>query len=87
MKYFIDGQQVADHGDKYYPETPMSINFNLWFIDLQGHTSGDSHYVQDVDWLYFAENEVVAPDEATNRVDGYRADGVEHTDTVGGCTA
>ncbi len=36
IKYYIDGTLMATHGGIYYPETPMSINFNLWFITLQG---------------------------------------------------
>ena len=32
VRYYVDGALFADHGDSYYPETPMSINFNLWFI-------------------------------------------------------
>ncbi|GAA4892209.1 glycosyl hydrolase family 16 [Stackebrandtia albiflava] len=82
VRYYIDGALAATHGGKYYPETPMSINFNLWFIDLAAHTGGVSRYVQDVDWLYFSQNEVVAPAEAVDRVADLRADGVGHTDTV-----
>ena len=33
VRYFVDGAPLADHGDKFYPEVPMSINFNLWFIE------------------------------------------------------
>ncbi|MEV4417571.1 RICIN domain-containing protein [Catellatospora sp. NPDC049609] len=83
VKYFIDGALVADHGDKFYPETPMSINYNLWFIDSSGHTGGRSTYIQQVDWLYFAGNEVISTDVARNRVNAYRSLGTTHVDTVG----
>ena len=83
VKYFIDGALVADHGDKFYPETPMSINYNLWFIDSSGHTGGRSTYIQQVDWLYFAGNEVISGDVARNRVNAYRGLGTSHVDTVG----
>jgi hypothetical protein len=33
VRYFVDGQLIAQHGGGYYPDAPMSINFNLWFID------------------------------------------------------
>jgi len=84
VRYYIDGNLFADHGDRYYPETPMSINFNLWFISggLVGQP-GDRAYRQQVDWLYFAENEVVSPDQVRTRVNGYRTAGVDHVDTVG----
>ncbi len=42
VKYYVDGALVADHSGIYYPETPMSINFNLWFIDTAAHTGGTS---------------------------------------------
>ena len=32
VKYFVDGELHAEHGEKFYPESLMSINFNLWFI-------------------------------------------------------
>ncbi|MEU0883727.1 cellulose binding domain-containing protein [Lentzea sp. NPDC005914] len=83
VKYFIDGTQVADHGDKYYPETPMSINFNLWFISggLQG-SSAERAYQQDVDWVYFAKDRVLSPAQVKTAVQNYRNSGVEHTDNV-----
>ncbi|MGM1060668.1 cellulose binding domain-containing protein [Saccharothrix sp. Mg75] len=83
VKYFIDGTLVADHGDKYYPETPMSINFNLWFIagGLAG-APGDRAYQQHVDYVYFAKDQVLSPAQVQSRVSGYRSSGVAHVDTV-----
>jgi hypothetical protein len=84
VRYYVDGVQVADHGDKYYPETPMSINFNLWFIDLAAHAGGRSVYNQQVDWLYYAGSEALTPAQVMSRVSGLRSTGTTHTDTVGG---
>jgi len=83
VKYFIDGAQVADHSGIYYPETPMSINFNLWFIDTAAHSGGMATYRQQVDYLYHTVSEVLSPAQVSSRVNGYRASGVTHTDTVG----
>ncbi len=83
VKYFIDGAQVADHSGTYYPETPMSINFNLWFIDTVAHSGGTSTYRQQVDYLLHTVGEVLTPAQVSSRVNGYRASGVTHTDTVG----
>jgi hypothetical protein len=83
VKYFVDGVQVADHGDQYYPETNMSINFNLWFIDLATHTGGRAVYHQQVDWLYYAGSEALTPAQVATRVSGLRSAGTAHTDTVG----
>jgi hypothetical protein len=83
VKYFIDGAQVADHSGIYYPETPMSINFNLWFIDTAAHSGGMATYRQQVDYLYHTVSEVLTPAQVSSRVNGYRASGVSHTDSVG----
>ncbi|MDG4820686.1 glycosyl hydrolase [Asanoa sp. WMMD1127] len=83
VKYYVDGQQVADHGDQYYPETNMSINFNLWFIDTAAHAGGRSVYNQAVDYLYYAGSEVLTPAQVATRVSGLRSAGTAHTDTVG----
>lgn len=82
VKYFIDGTQVADHSGIYYPETPMSINFNLWFIDSAAHTGGTATYRENVDYLLHTVGEVLTPAQVSARVNGYRAAGVTHTDTV-----
>jgi Carbohydrate-binding module family 5/12/Glycosyl hydrolases family 16 len=82
VKYYVDGVLVGDHSGKYYPRQPMSINFNLWFIDTAGHTSGLSTYIEQIDWLYFAKDEVVAPADVTARAAGYRAAGTRFVDTV-----
>jgi hypothetical protein len=82
VTYYIDGTKVATHGGIYYPETPMSVNFNLWFIDSAAHTGGRSTYTQAVDYFYYAGGEVVSPTEAKNRVTAYRSAGTKHQDTL-----
>ncbi|WP_206184667.1 cellulose binding domain-containing protein [Thermoactinospora rubra] len=81
IRYYVDGRLFADHGDIYYPETPMWIMFNQWFIDLQGSTTPRT-YRQQVDWVYHAAGEVVAPAEVTGRVGAYRSAGTAFVDTV-----
>ncbi|NUP01431.1 MAG: hydrolase [Nonomuraea sp.] len=81
IKYYVDGRLFGDHGDIYYPETPMWIMFNQWFIDLQSAT-GTRTYRQQADWLYYSKNEVVAPADVTARVAALRASGTTFKDTV-----
>ncbi|MFG1690038.1 cellulose binding domain-containing protein [Nonomuraea sp. NPDC049269] len=81
IKYYIDGRLFADHGDIYYPETPMWIMFNQWFIDLQGGTTPRS-YRQQVDWVYHSKNEVVSPADVLSRVSTFRTAGTAFQDTV-----
>jgi hypothetical protein len=89
MIYFIDGVQVGDHSGKFYPRQTMTINWNLWFIDTAAHTGGLSTYIQQVDWVLFAKNQVLAPSAAIAKAAAYRGSGNAFTDTVdstGGCS-
>jgi hypothetical protein len=89
MIYFIDGVQVGDHSGKFYPRQTMTINWNLWFIDTAAHTGGLSTYIQQVDWVLFAKNQVLSPAQASSKAASYRTAGNAFTDTVdstGGCS-
>ncbi|MEV4806103.1 cellulose binding domain-containing protein [Nonomuraea sp. NPDC049421] len=81
IKYYVDGRLFADHGGDHYPETPMWIMFNQWFIDLQG-ASGTRTYRQQADYVYFSANEVVAPATVTSRIAALRTAGTAFKDTV-----
>ncbi len=81
MKYYVDGRLFADHGDIYYPETPMWIMFNQWFIDLQGGSTPRT-YRQQVDWVYHSKGEVVPPATVVSRVNAFRTAGTAFQDTV-----
>ncbi|MEV5412148.1 cellulose binding domain-containing protein [Thermopolyspora sp. NPDC052614] len=85
VRYYIDGALFAEHGGIYYPETPMSVNFNLWFINdgLLG-SSAQRSYVEQVDWFYHTKNEVVSPAQVDARVNGYRSSSTTWVDTVAG---
>ncbi len=89
IRYYVDGELVADHDRSgefdVYPRQDMSLNFNQWFIDLASHTGGTSTYEQQVDWVYYAENEVVTAGVAAERAAELRASGVTHRDDVGSC--
>jgi hypothetical protein len=81
MKYYIDGTLVATHGGIYYPETPMSINFNLWFISLQGGSTM-RQYKQNVDWVFYNAGQVLTPAQIDTKIATYRSANVKHIDTV-----
>ena len=81
MKYYIDGTQVANHGGIYYPETPMSINFNLWFITLQGGSTL-RQYKENVDWVFYNAGQVLTQAQIDAKIATYRASNVKHIDTV-----
>ena len=83
VKYYVDDVLRATQGGKYYPEVPMSINFNLWFI-ADGLAKSDEirEYVEDIDWVYFAGGQVLSPPAIAAQIQGLRQQAVNFQDTV-----
>jgi hypothetical protein len=83
VRYFVDGQMIAQHGGDYYPDAPMSINFNLWFIDggLSG-AGGVREYQEDIDWVFHTADALLMPDEVDAKIDELRSASVKFQDTV-----
>ncbi len=83
VRYFLDGERIALHGEPFYPEDTMSINFNLWFIreglidSRQGRV-----YQQDVDWVLHRAGDVLSPSDVATEVARLRSAGVSFRDTV-----
>jgi hypothetical protein len=83
VSYYVDGALRAVHPAKYYPETALAVDFNLWFIDgALAAGSGTRTYVQQVDYFYYAGREVIDQATASARVADYRAAGTTFVDTV-----
>jgi hypothetical protein len=83
VKYFIDGNQLAEHGGQYYPRSLMSINFNLWFIrDATVKSTVVRHYQEDIDWVFHQATKIVAPAEVEAQVAALRRRSVVFQDTV-----
>jgi hypothetical protein len=83
VAYYVDDVLRATQGGKYYLEVPMSINFNLWFIDGGLIKSQDSRdYVEDVDWVYFEGGQILPPQEVQAKVAELRQAEVKFKDTV-----
>ncbi len=83
MTFYVDGRQVAQLGGRYYPEVPMSINYNLWFIPAGlAKTHALRSYAEDVDWVYHAAGAVLSPAQVTAAVTAMRSHDVSFRDTV-----
>jgi hypothetical protein len=82
VEYFIDGMSKATHGGIYYPETPMSIMFQMWFVNGSLAASIDEREWQmDIDWVWHSNT----PDYNTSQIEylvaDLRASGTVRRDT------
>lgn len=83
LKYYINGKLYAEHGSEVYPEVAMSINFNQWFDPNKIVNSKEMRqYYQDVDWVYFVKDKIVAVNEVGKQVEQLRKQNVRQKDTV-----
>jgi hypothetical protein len=83
VTYFVDGELMGTHPEPYFPEVPMSINYNLWFI-RDGLINSDEYreYVERIDWIYHAAESILSPQEVTATVEDYRETSVNFVDTI-----
>jgi hypothetical protein len=83
VRYFLDGEKIAEHGGKSYPRVPMSINFNLWFI-AAGWSQDKAPRVwqEDIDWVFHARNRALTPEQVEAEVATQRRSGISRVDTV-----
>jgi hypothetical protein len=83
VRYFADGKLFAEHGDNYYPEDTMSINFNLWFIRDGAIKSNERReYQEDIDWVFHQAGVALTPEQVEAAVAGMRKKAVKFKDTV-----
>ena len=83
VTYWVDGARLGTHGGDFYPEVPMSINFNLWFIHDGLLPAGPvRRYAEDVDWVFHRAGKALSPAEVLAAVSGLRRAGVAFRDTV-----
>jgi hypothetical protein len=83
VRYFVDGKRLAEHGGNYYPESFMSINFNLWFIrDGLVKAADVRTYEEEIDWVFHEAKAALTPEEVEARVADMRRRSVKFRDTV-----
>ena len=88
VRYFVDGKLFAEHGEQYYPEDTMSINFNLWFIrdgmlkPTEPRAKEMRQYQEDIDWVFFQANTALTPDQVESAVANIRKSSIKFRDTV-----
>lgn len=83
VKYYVDGKLLADHADRFYPESLMSINFNLWFIrDGMTKAPGERRYTEDIDWVFHEVKTALTPEQVEAKITALRRNSVKFRDTV-----
>jgi hypothetical protein len=82
-RYFVNGKLAAEHGGNYYPDSPMSINFNLWFINVGLlDTQELRSYREEIDWVFHAAGLILMPEQVVQKVRALREAGIHYLDTV-----
>jgi hypothetical protein len=83
VSYFLDGALLARHDGKYFPDVPMSINYNLWFIAGGQLPAGATRtYHEDVDWVFHRAGAVLTPQAVLTEVARLRRAHVAFRDAV-----
>jgi hypothetical protein len=83
VRYYVSGKLAAQHGGNYYPDAPMSINFNLWFINGGLLDSDDERtYQEEIDWVFYQEGVQLSPEQVNTRVRLLRDASIYFMDTV-----
>lgn len=83
VKYFVDGKLLAEHSGRFYPESLMSINFNLWFIKDGLVKAGEVRsYHEDIDWVFYEAKSALTPLEVEKKITDMRRKSIKYSDTV-----
>lgn len=83
VRYYVDDRLIAQHGGHYYPDSPMSINFNLWFIDNGlSDAGGLREYHQDIDWVFFSQDAALTQSEVEAEINSLRDNGIPYQDNI-----
>lgn len=89
IRYFVDGQLLAEHSEQVYPEVPMSMNFNLWFMpagadDSEGPVASTElrQYQQDIDWVFHQTGVALTTEQVESKVMQLRQKEVAFIDEV-----
>jgi len=83
VRYFVDGKLTAQHGGEFYPDAPMSINFNLWFIEGGLNSAAEVRaYQEDIDWVFHESGISLMPNEVNAKVAELRSASVGFRDNV-----
>ena len=83
-RWYVDGRPVARHGGRNHPVVPMAISFSLWFspTGLLAPSAQARVWVQEVDWVLHAANQVLAPEQVQAEVRRLKQRGTARVDTV-----
>ena len=77
--YLLDGIVLFTHTG-HIPSLVMSLNYNQWFIEL-GTPGPMRTYVEDIDWVFYADEKYLSLSEVNALVKQFRSKGIQHLDT------
>ncbi len=80
--FYVDGVLVASFS-VYYPAALMAIDFNQWFPKGSlVNSSTPRTWVEQIDWVYHAQNTFLSTSQVEANVAAYRAQGIVRYNTV-----
>ncbi|WP_257447729.1 cellulose binding domain-containing protein [Archangium lipolyticum] len=82
ISYYIDGVLWASHAAMYAPEAGQYLAYQLWFDELDTTQGSTRTYYEETDWVYFAKDALLSPNEVAAKVSGFRTSAVTRKDTV-----
>ncbi|WP_157442683.1 glycoside hydrolase family 16 protein [Deinococcus misasensis] len=83
VTYFVDGVQYAQHDGKWYPDSKMRLDFNLWFIRRGILASNQKRtYEQDVDWVMHVKDRALSFSELQEQIVKLRKQNLKFVNTI-----
>lgn len=82
IKYYLDGDLMADHSGSRYPDCDMRICFSHWPDVLYSSSTTTRKHDMEVDWVYHQANIELSTSEVEDRVKSLRTDEIHRINTV-----
>ena len=81
-RYYVDGDLKYTHYAPYVVDGVMSVNFNLWFINIDTENETERVWSQMIDWVYVRPGKMLTPTQVNESLDKLRNDNLERLDST-----
>ncbi len=81
-RYYVDGELKHIHNAPYVVDGPMSVNFNLWFINIDIENKTERVWSQLIDWVYVRAGAMLTPVQVDEGLNELRNKNIERLDST-----